>query len=113
MYTRSKLFRLASDEIVEKIYDISYEWAQEDNLYLMDMYRLKSISHIDQRGRWNYPVEVILKIETINYGIRYFRTGYDEGLTERQDREIWDARPVEVRRMTKVITKEIEYWEEI
>ena len=110
---KSGIDGLAPDEILVKIFDQSYEWTEDDNRYLMEECFYKEIGYPEEAGLWTYPVEVIIKLDTIDYGERFFRIGYDCGLTEYQDTIVWDTRPVEVRlhRYTKTI--EVEEWEEV
>lgn len=110
---KSGIDGLAPDEILVKIFDQSYEWTEDDNRYLMEGCFYQEIGYPERAGRWTYPVDVIIVLDTIDYGERFFRIGYDCGLTEYQESMVWDERPVEVRLHKYTKTIEVEEWEEV
>lgn len=79
---------LTEKEIRELIWNYDYERIEGEN------------------RRWNRWVDVIIKLKD-----RYFRVGFDEGLTEMQPSEYYNTDIVEVKPVATV--KTVINWEEI
>lgn len=94
---------MTDKEIIQAIEDPEYIWTEDDNRFLVYDYEIDNIEY--DENRWTRSMGSIIKL-----GDHYYIIYWERGLTECQENEFYDDRPVPAHKVTKTIT--VETWEE-
>lgn len=95
---------MTEEEIINAIKDPAYSWTEDDSRFLVYNYSITDIEY--DENRWTRSMGSIIKLGDNQHYIIY----WGRGLTEYQENEFYDDKPVAVHKVTKTIT--VETWEE-